>query len=139
MSNDASRSDDQWPYDGAMVGRRPSTRRDLEFGKRLAAARRRKGLTQTELALLLGVSQSLVGHYETRATNPQLSFFEKAAEVLDTTVAELIGEQRGDPPSPTKRGPKSQLDVAVELARQLPRHKQQVVAQLIEAYVRAGG
>ncbi len=138
MSSGASRCDDSWLYDGAMVGRRPSTKRDPAFGKRLAAARRRKGLTQTELAQLLGVSQSLVGHYETRATNPQLSFFEKAAQVLDTTVAELIGEQLADAPSPAKRGPKSQLDAAVELARQLPRHKQQVVAQLIEAYVRAG-
>ncbi len=71
MNSSATSLRRAWPYDEAMAGRRPSSRTQPAVGKRLALARQRKGITQAELAELLGVSQSLVAHYETRATNPQ--------------------------------------------------------------------
>ena len=131
MNSSATSLRRAWPYDEAMAGRRPSSRTQPAVGKRLALARQRKGITQAELAELLGVSQSLVAHYETRATNPQLSFLENAAAVLNTSVAELIGEE--PVVEQRKPGPRSQLDERIARVRLLPKKKQELVVRMIDA------
>jgi transcriptional regulator with XRE-family HTH domain len=130
MNPGATKRRHLWPYDAAMAGRRPSSKTEPVVGKRLAIARQRKGITQADLAERLGVSQSLVAHYETRATNPQLGFLERAAVELGTTVAELIGEEES--PAPKKPGPRSQLDLAVEKLKELPRTEQQRIVEMLD-------
>ena len=125
------------PYDeGAMAGR-PATTEAPEFGRRLTELRKKRGLTQTEFALMLGVSQKTVNHYERRTANPSLDLISRLAAFFDVSAAELVDEGATPAPRNRKTGPKSLLDEAVEHARQLPSHKQKVVAQLIEAYVAA--
>ena len=125
------------PYDlGDMVGR-PPTREAPNFGKKLAELRKKRGLTQVELAAMLGVSQKTVTHYERRTANPSLELISRLAAFFDVNAAELVEGDAMPQPRRRKSGPKSALDVAIELARTLPRQKQQVVAQLIAAYVRA--
>ncbi|HEY8458811.1 MAG TPA: helix-turn-helix transcriptional regulator, partial [Blastocatellia bacterium] len=43
---------------------RPTTKEALPFGRRLAALRKSKGLTQKRLAELLGTTQKMVDYYE---------------------------------------------------------------------------
>jgi transcriptional regulator with XRE-family HTH domain len=121
---------------GAMAGR-PPTREASLFGKKLAELRSRRGLTQEQLAQQLGVSQKTITYYERRTTNPSLELIERLAAFFDVSPAELVDKAAKPEPRRRKSGPKSALDEAVERARKLPRHKQQVVAQLIDAYVRA--
>jgi transcriptional regulator with XRE-family HTH domain len=125
------------PYDvGAMAGRPPSKEAPY-FGKKVAELRTKRGLTQEDLAIQLGVSQKAVTYYERRTGNPSLELISRLAAFFDVSPADLIDEDVTPKVRRHKSGPKSALDEAVELARSLPRSKQQVIAQLITAYVRA--
>ena len=65
------------------------------FGKRLREARERKGMSQSELARLLGTNHSIVGKYEREEVTPSIDAVTKIAGCLDTTVSYLIGEATG--------------------------------------------
>ena len=100
------------------------------FGQRLAALRRAKGLSQTQLAELLDTTRKMIDYYERRAGNPSLDFIQRAAEALDVSVAELLGSQpraaRGKP------GPTPQLQLRFEQIRRLPRKEQEFVIRFID-------
>ena len=125
------------PYDvGAMAGRPPSSEAP-EFGKKLAELRRRRGLTQAELAKLLGVSEKTVNHYERRTANPSLELIQRLASFLDASPSDLV-DVAAELPAPrrSKPGPKSHLEEVVERLHQLPRSEQQRVVEQIEDAVR---
>lgn len=54
--------------------------------------RREKGLSQKDLANILGVSQSAISKYETGVALPSLNTARKIAAALDCTIDELFGE-----------------------------------------------
>ncbi|MGH9908737.1 MAG: helix-turn-helix domain-containing protein [Pyrinomonadaceae bacterium] len=123
------------PYnEGAMIGR-PPTREAPLFGQRLAAVRRSKGLTQKELAERLGVTREMIDYYERRAPNPALDFIERAAAALEVSVAELLGSQPHT--QRAKPGPVPQLQRRVEQVKLLPRKKQQLVIEFLDAILNA--
>ena len=55
----------------------------------LKDARRSKGLTQKQLAKLLGVSQPILSQYETGQRVPNLIVSRKIAEALEVSLDEL--------------------------------------------------
>lgn len=57
-------------------------------------ARMIAGLTQTELAEKVGVSAVTVHNWENGESFPRVKRLKKIAEALNTTVAELIDEER---------------------------------------------
>ena len=58
-------------------------------------ARCKLGMNQTELAEIMGVTQSAVSHWETGESMPTASQIPKLAEVLKTKVSVLFGEKAG--------------------------------------------
>lgn len=62
------------------------------FGKRVAALRKEKKMTQDELAKLLETSISVIGRYERDEMNPSIGVAKKIAGFLNTTVGYLLGE-----------------------------------------------
>jgi transcriptional regulator with XRE-family HTH domain len=64
----------------------------LEFGKKLAECRKAKGLSQKELAKLLNTSHSVIGKYEREEMVPSIEAAVKLANLLETTVGYLLGE-----------------------------------------------
>lgn len=62
------------------------------FGKRLRDCRKEKGLSQNEVAKLLNTNHSVIGKYERDDVNPSIDAVRRLAELLDTTVAYLVGE-----------------------------------------------
>ncbi len=62
------------------------------FGRKLAECRKAKGLSQSELARLLNTNHSIIGKYERDEVKPSVDVVKNLAEVLDTTVAYLLGE-----------------------------------------------
>ncbi len=119
-------------YNEPTMAGRPPTKEAPPFGQRLAALRKSKGLSQTQLAKLIGTKREMIDYYERRAVNPSLQFIEQAAEALDVSVAELLGS---DATQSRKRGPKSQLEKQIEAIGKLPRSKQQQIAAVIEAFI----
>lgn len=122
------------PYPSqAMAGRRPS-REAPPFGKRLAALRKERGLTQAEVADRFGISIKMVDYYERRATNPALEIIRNAAALFGVTVAEMLGEDLGKPrPRP---GPPSRLEAQIERVRKLPRRQQEHIIKTLSALLK---
>ena len=63
---------------------------DMTIGKRIAALRKEKGLTQEELASHMGVSPQAVSKWENDQTCPDISALPKLARLLGVSVDELL-------------------------------------------------
>ena len=68
----------------------------LSFGKKIAALRKEKKLSQTELAKLFNTSISVISRYERDEINPSIEAAKKLAVLLDTSVGYLLGETEED-------------------------------------------
>ena len=66
---------------------------ELAIGARLRTRRRQLGMSQTELAEVLGVSFQQVQKYERGANRVAASTLLAAAQALSTTVGWLLGEE----------------------------------------------
>lgn len=52
-----------------------------------------KGISQIDLSVKLGVSQSAVAKWETEQTVPRLPMLKKIAEALDCKIIDLLEEE----------------------------------------------
>lgn len=66
------------------------------FGDNLKSSRLRKGLSQKKLSELIYVSQQAIWKWESNISTPNPEMILKLAEVLDTTSAKLLGENKKD-------------------------------------------
>jgi len=123
------------PYIDGMAGR-PPTKPAPVFGAQLSALRKARGLTQPQLADMLGISVDMLTYYERRAKNPTSDFIAKAADALGVSVDEILGHT---PKNGRKSGPPSQIEQRLVAVRQLPREKQKVVLQLLDSFLQANG
>jgi len=62
------------------------------FGKKLRECRETKGVSQNEVAKLLGTNHSIIGKYERDEVKPTVDVVKRLADTLDTTVGYLLGE-----------------------------------------------
>ena len=65
---------------------------DVEVGRRIKLRRSAAGVTQTDLAVHLGISFQQVQKYERGANRVSASILVHTAKFLGTTVADLVGE-----------------------------------------------
>jgi len=65
-----------------------------EFGERLTALRKARGLTQVQLAEKIGSTQRAVSRYETIADRAPAPVLAKLAQALGVTTDELLGVKR---------------------------------------------
>ena len=65
----------------------------------IKTARKRKGMTQEELAWTLGVAQSTVSAWES-GTLPRKEHLLKLTALLECTLDDLLGEREGEGGSP---------------------------------------
>jgi transcriptional regulator with XRE-family HTH domain len=63
------------------------------FGERLLATRKSKGMTQAELARRVKLSTKTIIYYESGERYPTLDIAQRLAEVLGVTLAHLVGEE----------------------------------------------
>ena len=62
------------------------------LGETIYDLRKKRGLTQSELADLVGVSNKAVSKWETDEANPEISLIPTLAQVLGVSISELFGE-----------------------------------------------
>lgn len=77
---------------GAIWHHWTDTKRQLERGqgmKGLAEIRKRKGMTQTQLADLAGITRVSVARYETTDREPNLTTARRIARALGVSLSEL--------------------------------------------------
>ena len=62
----------------------------LDFGKRLAAIRKRKGITQERLADKVELHRTYIGFIEQGKRNPSIANIRKIAKALGVSLKELF-------------------------------------------------
>jgi transcriptional regulator with XRE-family HTH domain len=123
------------PYNGDMPGRAPSKPAPA-FGAQLAALRKTRGLTQSQLAEALGLSVEMLAYYERRATNPSADFIAKAAAFFNVSADALLAL---DTKTARKPGPPSDLAQLTERLSRLPRAQQKIVVKMLEGVLQKTG
>ena len=63
-----------------------------DFGTKIADLRKKKGLTQAQLADLLNISNKTVSRWETGEGYPEITLLSPLARALGVTVDELLAE-----------------------------------------------
>ena len=69
----------------------------MEFGDILKALRRERGLSQDELAAILGTTKQVISRYETKQRVPRLSVVAEFARKLGLPLSALSGEEDAIP------------------------------------------
>lgn len=64
----------------------------MSFGKRLLEARKRKGVSQEDIAKDLGTKGPVIGRYERDEMKPSIDVAAKMAELLDVSLDYLVGK-----------------------------------------------
>jgi transcriptional regulator with XRE-family HTH domain len=121
-------------YNFPMAGR-PPTKEAPEFGKRLAFARKAKGLSQDSFAKMLDTTRGNIAYYERKAGNPTLDFIQRCSQVLNIPLSELTGSPEVIKDK-RKTGPPSMLEQRLEAIRHLPRSKQKLLLQVLDTFLR---
>ncbi len=62
-----------------------------DFGKNFKARMKETGITQHQMAAILDISQSSVGHYASGRRNPRIDVLEKIANELEVSLDWLCG------------------------------------------------
>jgi transcriptional regulator with XRE-family HTH domain len=75
---------------GPRKGAQYNTNHPYEFGRRLSGIRRKKGLSQPELAQKMGTSKRMVSHWEREVEKPYAELIHKLAQVLDVPEAAFL-------------------------------------------------
>lgn len=116
---------------------RPASTAPEPFGSLLSRLRKDKGLTQMQLADKLQTSQQMVDYYERRAGNPTAKTIQKIANALEVPVSALTLEELTT--GRKKPGPASKLEELTSRLSELPRSKQRVVTEMLEAFLNNNG
>jgi transcriptional regulator with XRE-family HTH domain len=117
----------------ASIMSRESIKSRASQGAHLAALRKAAGLTQEELAGLLGEPQSNITFWEHSEKPPRSEVLPKMAKALNVTVEELILTAQSDGLAPRKNSaPSGKARRVFEEVSRLPRHQQQRILGLVE-------
>lgn len=103
----------------------------IDLGARIAHLRKEEGITQVQLAELLGTSQQTITAYEVGRRRVPVSSLPKIAKLLGVSVEALIGEEA----KPGKRGPAPKLQQQLERITRLPKTQQRFVMQVIDSVI----
>ncbi len=82
-----------------------------QLGARIAALRKDQGMTQVQLAEILGLTQQMIASYEVGRRRVPVSLLPQIAETLAVSLEELIGKKDVQP---AKRGPAPKLQQQIE-------------------------
>lgn len=106
----------------------------VQLGARVAELRKAEGITQVQMAEILGVSQQTVNSYEVGRRRIPVSTLPVLARTLGVSVEELIG---APPAAAKKRGPTPKLQQQMERIQRLPKAQQRFVMQTLEALLKS--
>ncbi len=93
----------------------------ITLGSFIAALRKEKGMTQRQLAEILGVSDKTVSHWEREESSPDISLLPIIASLFEITVDELLA------------GEKKQADTATDTP------PEEVVTQAVKSFIHNDG
>lgn len=90
------------------------------MGTALRSARKKKNLTQKQVAQQLGIHIEFYSRLELGRALCNVSKLRRLAELLDVSGDDLLFGHRGAPPAPATRADSSQIEYIVDRARDDP-------------------
>ena len=99
-----------------------------EMGSRLTAARKHEGLSQVQLAKLVGVSQQIIANYEIGSRHIPVGRLVRICDILGVGIADVVG--RGET-GPRKRGPTPLIEKQLEAITALPNDKRAFITEVL--------
>lgn len=100
----------------------------MDFGKRLAALRKQRTMTQQALADAVGCHVTMIRRYEAGETQPTLEIIRNMARALSVSADALVFEQ-------DERNPTDDLRLQFEAVSQLQPEDQAIVRDVLESLV----
>lgn len=114
---------------------RPRTKARPAQGKRLVELRKAAGLSQYELAEMLGVPQSNVAFWEQSEKPPRSDLLPKMADVLGVGLADLLNVNGGRVTVQRSSRPPGKVRKVFEDVSRLPRRQQEHIVRVVSALV----
>ena len=113
------------------MARKTQHENEENIGERLARLRRERGITQVELAEMLGVPQPMISAYENSGLRLHGELIVELTKILDVTADQLLGLKE------TKNGTakNGRLLRKLQQLELLPRRDQQALMRTIEAFL----
>lgn len=102
----------------------------IALGERITLLRKAHGITQVQLAEVLGVSQQTVQAYEVGRRRIQVAALPVVARTLSASLEELFGEDKQAARGKRGRTPKWQQQM--EAIAKLPKARQRFVSEMLE-------
>lgn len=103
----------------------------VQLGQRIAGLRRDRGLTQVQLAEVLGVAQQTLAHYEAGRLRLLAGALPPLADQLGVSVEDLIGTPARR--TTGKRGPAPRMQQQLERLQSLPKARQRVISDVLDS------
>lgn len=100
----------------------------MDFGKRLAALRKQRGMTQQALADTVGCHVTMIRRYEAGETQPTLDVIRNMARALSVSADALVFEH-------DERDPVDELRMQFEVISQLPPDERSVVKEVLDSLI----
>lgn len=104
-----------------------------ELGKRITALRKDAGMTQTQVAQALNVSQQAVQTSDAGRRRIQISILPAVARLLSVSLEDLLGEEPEK--IARKRGPAPKWQQLIEGIDSLPKAKQKMISEMLSALI----
>lgn len=102
-----------------------------DLGERIRELRKARGMTQSDLAERLGVTQALIASYESARRSVPLRKLCMLAEALGVSIEDCVGQAA--PRQRRKPGPPSQIERKLMELEKLPRSEQQFVIRMLDS------
>ena len=99
----------------------------MSFGKRLLEARKKKGISQEELADKLGTKGPYIGRYERDEMKPSIEAVAKISDILESSIDWLVGHTDLEPS-------KSMLRRIQEVTK-MPSKEREHVFAMLDAFI----
>jgi len=114
-----------------LLARKNQHDKEETIGERMARLRRERGITQVELAEMLGVPQPMISAYENGGLRLHGELIVELTKILDVSADQLLGLKE------TKNGPEKngRLLRKLQQLELLPRRDQQALMRTIEAFL----
>ncbi|HEA8340807.1 TPA: helix-turn-helix transcriptional regulator [Escherichia coli] len=104
-----------------------------ELGRRITALRKDAGMTQTQVAQALNVSQQAVQAWEAGRRRIQISILPAVVRLLAVSLEDLLGEEPEK--IARKRGPAPKWQQLIEEIDSLPKAKQKMISEMLSALI----
>jgi transcriptional regulator with XRE-family HTH domain len=111
----------------------PAAASKQSLGSRIRRFRLERGLTQTQLGKLVGVSQRVVAYYEVKGVSPPPELLTRIADALKVSIEALFGRKKGAGSGATEPTRNVRRQRHIKRLDELPAADRKAIFRIIDA------